>query len=116
LLMLAAAEKLAAEGIDAEVVDLRILNPIDRSTIADSVGRTGRLLAVDGGWSTCGLSAEILASAMEAVPFYKWKCTPKRITLPDAPAPSSRVLEAAYYPTLDDIVATLRTMLAKQTA
>lgn len=96
-----AADILSEQGISAEVVDCRILNPIDRRPIADSVSKTGRLIAVDGSWATCGLSAEIVASAAEAVPVANWKAAPVRITLPDAPAPTSAPLEKIYYPTAE---------------
>lgn len=98
-LALQAADLLAADGIAAEVVDLPILNPFDKAPLISSVTRTGRLIAVDPGWATCGLSAEIIACASEAVPLQAWKSPPARITLPFAPAPSARSLEQAYYPT-----------------
>ena len=92
-----AAEELAADGVDCDVIDLRVLNPIDHSMVRHSVKRTGRLLAVDADWSTCGLAAEIIAGVSECVePSYLRAC-PKRISLPDAPAPTSVVLERQYY-------------------
>lgn len=107
-----AAEKLAADGITCEVIDLRVLNPFDGAEIARSVKRTGRLVAVDDGWSTCGLAAEIIASAVERVAPAALKSSPSRVTIPDAPAPTSRVLEDAYYPTAETVVAAVRTSLA----
>lgn len=107
-----AAETLAADGVDCEVIDLRILNPFDGAEIARSVERTGRLVAVDDGWSTCGLAAEIIASAVERVSPTAFKARPARVTLPDAPAPTSRVLEDAYYPTAETVVAAVRDALA----
>lgn len=97
-LALDARERLAAQGISAEVIDLRVLNPLDADPIVESVSKTGRLLAIDGGWRNCGMSAEVLARVSEHLPPGSMRATPARITLPDAPAPSSRVLEKAYYP------------------
>jgi pyruvate/2-oxoglutarate/acetoin dehydrogenase E1 component len=99
-----AASKLAEEEIYAEVIDLRVLNPFDPKTICSSVEKTGRLLVVDGGWSTCGISAEVIAAVSEAVEPKKMRAKPYRITLPHAPAPSSRVLEKIYYPTIEDVI------------
>ena len=66
-LALDAAEALARGGIECEVIDLRVLNPFEPEMIRKSVRKTGRLLALDGGWSTCGLAGEIIASVTEAV-------------------------------------------------
>ena len=106
-----AAEKLEAEGISVEIVDLRILNPFDDEILVASVSKTGRLLAIDGGWATCGLSAEILARAIESVEPYLWKARPRRHTIPDAPAPTAPNLEREYYPTADTVCAAVRGML-----
>lgn len=103
-LCLKAAERMAGLGIDAEVVDLRILNPIDHDPAAASVRKTGRLLAVDGCWSTCGMAGEVLAGVSERVPPHSWRAAPARLTLPNAPAPTSGPLEKLYYPTVDDVV------------
>jgi acetoin:2,6-dichlorophenolindophenol oxidoreductase subunit beta len=97
-LALQARENLSTQGISAEVVDLRVLNPLRPDAIVTSVRKTGRLLAVDGGWRTCGMSAEILALVAENLPAGALRSSPARVTLPDAPAPTSRVLEKAYYP------------------
>lgn len=98
-----AAERLAQEDIECDVIDLRILNPIDHSVVRDSVRRTGRVLAVDGDWSTCGLAAEILAGVAECVDPRHLRARPRRLTLPDAPAPTSIALERSYYVNVDDI-------------
>ena len=92
-----AAEELKQYGVSAEAIDLRIINPLDRSAIIASVKKTGRLLAVDGDWSTCGMASEIIASAVEGISPGVIKATPRRLTLPDAPAPTSKPLEKAYY-------------------
>jgi len=101
---LEAADALGERGIEAEVIDLRVLNPLERGPIIHSVRKTGRLLAVDGDWATCGMAAEVIASAVEGVEPGIWKKTPSRITLPDAPAPTSKPLEQAYYFQVKDIV------------
>lgn len=109
-LALQARTQLLAEGISAEVVDLRVLNPWHAGAAAQSVAKTGRLLAVDGGWRTCGVAGEVLASVLEALPTGSLRAPPARITLPDAPAPTSRVLEKAYYPSTDTLVARARAL------
>jgi len=111
LLNMQAAELLDQQGISAEVVDCRILNPIDRKPIAASVAKTGRLVATDGSWATCGLAAEFIAAAAEAVSPANWKAAPVRITLPDAPAPTSAPLEKAYYPTAEQVAAAAAKMV-----
>ena len=111
-LALIAAELSERNGVSCEVIDLRILNPFDSREIGLSVAKTGRLLVVDGGWKTCGISAEIMASAAESVEISRWKTRPRRITLPDAPAPTSNTLEQVYYPLVDDIVAMACSMVA----
>lgn len=98
-----AAIELKKTGIDAEVVDLRVINPMDRSVLIGSVRKTGRLLAVDGDWSNCGLAGEIIASVTEGLKPSDLKSSPRRLTLPDAPAPTSKPLEQAYYLKVADI-------------
>lgn len=102
-LCLEAARILDRIGIAAEVVDLRVVNPLDATVVCDSVKRTGRLLSVDGGWRTCGLAGEILARVTETLSPGTLKSAPVRMTLPDAPAPTSGVLERAYYADADSV-------------
>jgi pyruvate dehydrogenase E1 component beta subunit len=92
-----AAKDLEKEGLSVEVVDMRVVNPIKWEKIIASVKKTGRLLAVDGGWQNCGLAGEIMAGVMEQLPLSSFKSSPKRITLTNAPAPTSKVLEEIYY-------------------
>ncbi|HWO88535.1 MAG TPA: transketolase C-terminal domain-containing protein [Gemmatimonadales bacterium] len=103
-----AARVLAEDGISCDVIDIRVLNPLDARPIVDSVRRTGRLLAVDGDWLTCGFAGEIVARAAEAMAPSAWRASPRRLTLPDAPAPTSGPLEKLYYPTVNDVVAAAR--------
>jgi acetoin:2,6-dichlorophenolindophenol oxidoreductase subunit beta len=100
-----AAEELKQHGVSAEVIDLRVINPLDCSIVAASVQKTGRLLAVDGDWSTCGLAGEIIASVAEQLPPTAFRAAPRRLTLPDAPAPTSKPLEKAYYFHAADVTA-----------
>lgn len=104
-LCLDAAVVLAERGVSAEVIDLRVLNPFDATAILESCARTGRLLVVDGGWRTCGMAGEVIARVAEQLPVTALKKPPVRLTLPDAPAPSSKPLEQAYYPKDCDVVA-----------
>lgn len=104
-------EMLAADGHSAEVVDLRVLNPFQPEVILQSVKKTGRLLVVDSGWRTCGLSAEVLASVVEGVPSESLIRPPVRVTLPDAPAPTSRNLESLYYPDVSRVVTAAHSLL-----
>ena len=71
------------------------------------------LLVVDSGWTSGGFSAEIIAKVVEQLPVNCLSNPPVRIALPDAPAPSSRVLEKAYYTTIDDLVEATKRILKK---
>ncbi len=99
-----AAKILGSQGINAEVIDLRVLNPFIPDLIVESVIKTGRLVVTDGGWEPAGFASEVIASITERISPDKLKSRPRRITLPFAPAPSSKVLEKNYYPTPEDIV------------
>ncbi len=101
---LAAAETLAAQGIDAEVLDLRCLMPLDSAAVVKSAAKTGRLVVVEPGWLHYGAAAEIVAQVAEAIG-PQLKAAPKRVTWPHSHVPTSSPLEARYYPTNDDIVA-----------
>lgn len=111
-LALQARDELACDGVYADVIDLRVLNPFDVSPVADSVRRTGRLLVLDGGWKNAGFSAEVIASVVERRDAIPLRCPASRITLPDAPAPTSRELERCYYPTLALVAETARQMVS----
>lgn len=107
---LRAAEILAKDGIEAEVVDVRSLKPLDTEHILASIRKTGRLIAADAAWQSLGFASEILAIAAEAA-YKDLKCPPKRVTLPDVYAPSSPAIANHYYPRAVNIVNTTRTML-----
>lgn len=91
-----AADILSSEGIEAELIDLRSLKPLDTDIIVDSVSRTNCLLVIDGSWRTNSIASEISAQVSEKA-FLSLKAPVTRLTLPDAPAPASRSLESAYY-------------------
>jgi pyruvate dehydrogenase E1 component beta subunit len=107
-----AAQQMEEERLSVEVIDLRTVKPLDQDLILESVRKTGRLVIADGGWKTCGLSAEISALVAEKG-FEFLKAPVRRITLPDCPAPASRTLEAAYYPSHETICSVLRELLLK---
>lgn len=106
-----AAEKLAGSGTSCEVVDPRVINPLDEDTIIESCARTRALCVVDGGWRNSGFAGEVLAIVSERLGPGALRCAPVRITLPDAPAPTSRPLEKIYYPTVETVVEVVRKLL-----
>lgn len=97
-----AAERLAADGIDAEVIDLRSIAPIDKETIIDSVKKTHRLFIVDEDYKSYGMTAEIAAIAAEEA-FYDLEAPIRRLANPDVPIPYSRPLEQFVLPNADKI-------------
>jgi pyruvate/2-oxoglutarate/acetoin dehydrogenase E1 component len=106
-----AAERLAAEGIDAEVIDARSLAPIDYETIGESVQKTGRVVIVEEGPKTGGVGAEIAAGIMER--FGESLLTPVvRVASADVPVPFAPVLENAYRPDPPRIIAAARQAMA----
>lgn len=104
-LCLEAADELARQGIQAEVIDLRILNPFDPELIIESVSKTGRLVAVDGSWKNCSMASEVLACVFENVDSRNLRSKPQRVNIAEAPAPTSGVLEEIYYPKAKDVTA-----------
>src|SRR5579872_1781859 len=107
---LEAAEQLASSGIDAEVVDLRTLRPLDTETILDSVNRTHRAVIVDEGWRSGSISAEISARIMEGA-FYELDLPVERICSAEVPIPYAKHLEEAALPQASTIVATVTRMI-----
>jgi pyruvate dehydrogenase E1 component beta subunit len=99
---LEAAEALAAEGIDAEVIDLRTIRPLDTETIVGSVKKTNRLVSVEEGWAQSGVGAEIVAVAMEQA--FDWLDAPvARVCGKDVPLPYAANLERLALPQANDI-------------
>jgi len=103
-----AAEKLESENVSCEVIDLRVINPLDMTLVRESVAKTGRLVAIDGDWTNCGLAGEIIAGVTESSVFGALKAAPARVTLVDAPAPTSAPLEDIYYSTADQVANSVR--------
>ena len=108
---LAAADQLAHEGIEAEVIDLRSLRPLDMPTVLQSVAKTHRAVIVDEGWRTCSLAAEISASIMEGA-FYELDAPVGRVCTGEVPLPYAGHLEDAALPQMPRIVAAVQEMLA----
>jgi len=106
---LAAAETLAAEGVEAEVVDLRVLRPLDDETILASVARTHRAVVVDEGWRSVGLSAELSARIMEGA-FYELDAPVERVCTLEVPLPYPKHLEDAALPQPERVVAAVHAM------
>jgi len=106
-----AAEELAREGVDAEVIDLRTLRPFDEEIILNSVKKTGRLVVADCGWKTCGVCSEVMAVIAEkGFPFLKAPL--RRVATPDLPTPASYILENAFYPDSSEILKAAREILS----
>jgi pyruvate dehydrogenase E1 component beta subunit len=104
-----AAEELAKEGIDCEVIDLRSIKPLDKKLIVESVKKTHRLVVADVGWKSFGVAAEISAVVLEDA-FESLISPLTRVTLPDAPAPAASALEAAYYPKEKEVYAAVKSL------
>lgn len=102
-----AADALAVEGIEVELIDPRTLKPLDEALILNSVKKTGRLVVADNGWKTSGFGAEIAALAAYAA-FESLKAPIVRVAFPDVPTPTSVTLEQAFYPGSEDIVAAVK--------
>jgi len=109
-LAMEAAAQLKKNDINVEVLDIRTVKPLDKDLLLESVKKTGRLVVADGGWRSFGMAGEIEAVVFEEA-FDSMKAPPVRVTLPDLPAPASRTLEKAYYPTADSIVKAVRKVL-----
>jgi 2-oxoisovalerate dehydrogenase E1 component len=109
---LAAAETLAADGIQVEVIDPRCLAPLDVDTILASVAKTGRLLIVDEDYAPCGVGAEIAALVADRG-FNDLDAPVRRLNSLHAPVPYSPPLEAAIVPTLEQVTQALRELLAE---
>jgi pyruvate dehydrogenase E1 component beta subunit len=102
-----AAEALASEGIDAEVIDLRTLRPLDQDTILESVSKTHRAVVIDEGWRSGSLSAEIAARIQEEI-FFDLDAPVARVCSQEVPIPYPKALEDAALPHFDEIMAAAR--------
>lgn len=111
---LQAARELDAEGIAAEVIDLRVLRPLDDATVMASVRKCRRALVVDEGWRSVGIAAEIMARIVEQA-FFELDAPPARVCSQEVPVPYARHLEEAALPQPADIVAAARALFGKAT-
>lgn len=108
---LQAAEELAQAGVSAEVIDLRVLRPLDEETILESVARTRRAVIVDEGWKSGSLSAEISTRIMEKA-FYELDAPVARVCSREVPVPYARHLEEAALPQIPSIVAAAKGVMS----
>jgi pyruvate dehydrogenase E1 component beta subunit len=107
---IAAADELAGDGIEAEVIDLRVLRPLDDATVIESVTRTHRAVVVDEGWRSGSLAGEVSARIMEQA-FYELDAPVARVCSAEVPMPYPRHLEQAALPQAATVVAEVRRML-----
>ena len=107
---LKAAEELARDGIEVEVLDLRTIRPLDCETIVDSVRRTGRCLVVQEGWPFAGVASEVIMLVVRAA-FDELDAPPERLTSLDVPMPYATNLETLVLPSPDRVVAAVRRLL-----
>jgi pyruvate/2-oxoglutarate/acetoin dehydrogenase E1 component len=109
---IAAADHLATRGVSAEVIDLRTIKPLDWPTIQGSVAKTGRLIAVDSGFTTGSIAGDIVARVAQEQ-FDVLKCAPQRLAMPDVPEPTSPALTRGFYIRAGDIAETALGMVGK---
>jgi len=109
--VLDAAEALAADGVEAEVVDLRTLRPLDDATILESVRRTHRAVVVDEEWRTLSIASEVAARIAEQA-FYDLDAPVERVCSVEVPIPYAKALEEAALPQVADVVAAARRTMA----
>ena len=109
-LALAAAATLAAEGIEAEVIDLRVLRPLDEATVIASVRKCRRAVVIDEGWRSVGLAAEVAARIAEQA-FWDLDAPPARVCAEEVPIPYARHLEQAALPSAERVLAAARGVL-----
>jgi len=108
-LILEASEKLAAEGIDAELIDLRTLRPLDTATVIESVKRTNRIVTVEQGWPICSIGSEVCSQVVEQA-FDYLDAPPTKVTGKDVPMPYAANLEKLALPHVDDVVAAAKSV------
>lgn len=107
-----AAKQLAQEGIEVDIIDLRVLNPLDDSLIFESVAKTGHLIVCDHATYTGSYAGEVISRITEKA-FSSLKSAPQRVTLPDCPTPTTRALSNYYYPTPQHIINAVKVALGK---
>ena len=109
-LALDAANRLAEDGIEAEVIDLRTIRPLDTATVLASLKKTNRMVVVEEGWPTCGIASELMAVAMEQG-FDDLDAPVMRVTDKDVPLPYAANLEKLALVKADDVVAAAKAVL-----
>jgi pyruvate dehydrogenase E1 component beta subunit len=109
---LAAADALAADGLDAEVIDLRVLRPLDEDTVVGSVARTHRAVVIDEGWRSGSLAAEVSARLMEQA-FYELDAPVARVCSAEVPMPYAKHLEDAALPRAEQVVDEVKRMVGR---
>lgn len=107
-----AAEALATQGINVEVIDMRSARPLDTDTVMRSLKKTGRLIVADTGHTTNSIAAELITKTMEQG-FELYKSAPMRVASPDYPVPTSHYLANDYYPESADIAKAVLHLLRK---
>jgi pyruvate dehydrogenase E1 component beta subunit len=109
---LEAAEKLAEEGIDAEVIDLRSLRPLDMDTVLESVKKTNRIVTMEQGWPICSIGSEVCSRvALEAFDYLD--APPTKVSGKDVPMPYAANLEKLALPTVEDLIAAVKAVSYK---
>jgi len=108
---LQAADALSDEGIEAEVVDLRTLSPMDHEAVAHSIDKTGKLVVVEDDVKTAGWGAEVIARIVEGERFYALDRAPARVAGADVPIPYNKKLEAYIRPSPEKVVEAVRSLL-----
>src|SRR5690348_10516031 len=112
-LIMEAAEKLAAEGIEAELIDLRSLRPLDIATVIQSVKKTNRVVSVEQGWPICSIGSEIASQVVEHA-FDYLDAPPLKIAGKDVPMPYAANLEKLALPNLDEVIAAAKCVLYRE--
>jgi pyruvate dehydrogenase E1 component beta subunit len=109
---LEAAQQLVSEGINAEVIDLRTLRPLDKETVLKSLAKTNRMVVVEEGWPTCSISSEIIAVAMTEG-FDDLDAPVLRVTNADVPMPYAANLEKMALINVDEVVEAVKRVCYK---
>jgi pyruvate dehydrogenase E1 component beta subunit len=110
---LEAARGLEAEGVSAEVLDMRVLRPIDDAALAATVTKTRRLLVVDEGWRSGSLAGEVIARVVESLLFYELDAPPARVCSEEVPIPYAKHLEEAALPQPAKIIAAAKRLVGR---
>jgi pyruvate dehydrogenase E1 component beta subunit len=114
-LAMSAAEELAKDGVEAEVIDMRVLRPLDTDTVVESVRKTNRLVIVEESWRTGGLGAEIAAAVQEEA-FDYLDAPIGRVGSLEVPVPYAKNLEQLVFPNKDSVVEAVRSVMARDIA